>query len=59
MLQNEIETVAMTHAGYLDLVSDVTRISVASSPDFQKLLSLRDERIAATPMGSNMPYPSR
>jgi hypothetical protein len=50
MMQNEAESVIMTHNANLDLVSDVARMALGGNPDYQKLLGLRDERIMATPM---------
>ena len=55
--QNEAETVITTFMNNLDLISNVTTISIASSPEFQKILSLRNE-IIGTPMqpgGMGMP----
>ena len=54
MNQNEIETIAMTHYAFLDLVADVTRLSISSEPLYAKLLNLRSEAVMSTPVGSNM-----
>lgn len=59
MIQNEIETTQMTHASFLDLLSDVSRISVGLSPEFMRLVSLREERISTPPIGGNAPYQTR
>lgn len=59
MIQNEIETTQMTHASFLDLIADSTRISISASPEFAKLLSIRSEGIMSTPVGSNMQYQQR
>lgn len=49
MLQNEIEAITQTHSNTLDLISNVTTMSIAGDPFYQKVLALRNEEIAKAP----------
>lgn len=47
MKQHEMEAVIMTHRQWLDLISNVTQMSLSSSPEFQKILMMGSERLAS------------
>ena len=55
MAQHKAEAIVQTFYNDLDLISDVTRLSIAAEPSYQKLLNLRDERLVATPTPSAVP----
>ena len=49
MLQNELEAISQTFSSNLDLISNVTTMSIAGDPFYQKVLALRNEEIAKAP----------
>jgi len=54
-IQNEVETITHTFYNNLDLIANITTMSVASDPFFQKLLSMRTEELSKAPTFSTMP----
>jgi len=52
--QNEMETILTTFTNNLDLISNVTTLSIASEPAFRKLMEMRNETIIS-PMASAYP----
>lgn len=48
-LQNELEAISQTFSKNLDLISNVTTMSIAGDPFYQKVLALRNEEIARAP----------
>jgi len=54
MKQSELETVLTTFTNNLDLISNVTTLSIASEPTFRKILEARNEQIA-NPMAPMYP----
>ena len=49
MIQNEVEAMVQTFSNNLDLVANVTTMSIAGDPFYQKVLSLRNEEISRAP----------
>ena len=47
MKENEATTIATTHRNNLDLVSNVTQMSLGSDPTFQKIMMVRSENISS------------
>lgn len=45
MTQHQAEAIIMTHRNWLDLASNLTQLSLASSPEFQKIMLAQSERI--------------
>jgi len=54
MKQNELETIVQTFQNNLDLISNVTTLSIASEPTYRKLMEMRNEQIA-NPMQPQYP----
>jgi len=50
--QHEMEAIVMTHRNWLDLISNVTQMSLSSSPEFQKIMMVQSERLANTGGGN-------
>lgn len=46
MKQNELETIVQTFTNNLDLISNVTTLSIASEPTYRKLMEMRNEQIS-------------
>jgi len=47
MKENEATTIATTHRNNLDLVSNVTQMSLGADPTFQKIMMARSENISS------------
>ncbi len=51
MRQHESEAITQTHRNWLDLASNLTQLSLASSPEFQKIMLAQSERITSVSGG--------
>lgn len=54
MKQHESEAIIMTHRNWLDLIANVTQLSLSSSPEFQKIMTVQSERLSNVSMGAGV-----